>query len=316
MKNSRIISILMLSFFAVFAVSAINAQSQTVNMPEGFSIVFENKIMPKPSENDSQKIKTINVLSSILGVNTVHRIFADREDKVHFGYDIEVKKNGGTYIVTFKALSVSLFVTDSKAKKIPKYPEPLGISEGDTISINLLENPKTKVKIVDLIKIILTDPNLPENKANQIVIAIPDISESPILTTRIITSKDSKPKDLAVDELKMQSFNTKLAVNGTQIFADKSAIGSNIYFYLKGKGRFILSPFPRAGFDFQKIGIIDDNKISFTMNGDNYEISSATPIMCFGGKWNLWVLYEPNYRPKLEDITEEFGADKIESLVK
>ncbi len=300
--------------FAVLAASAINAQSQTVNMPEGFSIVFEKKITPEPLENAEQKIRTINVLSSILGVNTVHRIFADRENKVHFGYDIEVKKNSEKYIVTFKALSVNLFVTDSEAKKLPKYPEPLEIGEGDTISINLLENPKTKVKIVDFIKLILTDPNLPENKANRIVIS--DIAINQIFTTRIVTSKDSKPKDLATDDLRMQSFNTKLALNGTQVFADKSAIGSNIYFYLKGKGRFILSPFPRAGFDFQKIGIIDDNKISFTMNGDNYEISSATPIMCFGGKWNLWVLYEPNYRPKLEDITEEFGADKIESLVK
>lgn len=315
MKNNRIIiNLLMFFTFAVSATSAINAQSQTVNMPEGFSIVFENKITPKPLENAEQKIRTINVLSSILGVNTVHRIFADRENKVHFGYDIEVKKNSEKYIVTFKALSVNLFVTDSEAKNLPKYPEPLEIGEGDTISINLLENPKTKVKIVDFIKLILTDPNLPENKANRIVIS--DIAINRIFTTRIVTSKDSKPKDLAIDDLRMQSFNTKLTVNGTQIFADKSAIGSNIYFYLKGKGRFILSPFPRAGFDFQKIGIIDDNKISFTVNGDNYEISSATPIMCFGGKWNLWVLYEPNYRPKLEDITKEFGADKIESLVK
>ncbi len=315
MKNNRIIiNLLMFFTFAVLADSAINAQSQTVNMPEGFSIVFEKKITPEPLENAEQKIRTINVLSSILGVNTVHRIFADRENKVHFGYDIEVKKNSEKYIVTFKALSVNLFVTDSEAKNLPKYPEPLEIGEGDTISINLLENPKTKVKIVDFIKLILTDPNLPENKANRIVIS--DIAINRIFTTRIVTSKDSKPKDLATDDLRMQSFNTKLALNGTQVFADKSAIGSNIYFYLKGKGRFILSPFPRAGFDFQKIGIIDDNKISFTMNGDNYEISSATSIMCFGGKWNLWVLYEPNYRPKLEDITEEFGADKIESLVK
>jgi hypothetical protein len=315
MKNNRIIiNLLMFFTFAVLAASAINAQSQTVNMPEGFSIVFENKITPKPLENTEQKIRTINVLSSILGVNTVHRIFADRENKVHFGYDIEVKKNSEKYIVTFKALSVNLFVTDSEAKNLPKYPEPLEIGEGDTISINLLENPKTKVKIVDFIKLILTDPNLPENKANRIVIS--DIAINRIFTTRIVTSKDSKPKDLATDDLRMQFFNTKLAVNGTQIFADKSVIGSNIYFYLKGKGRFILSPFPRAGFDFQKTGIIDDNKISFTVNGDNYEILSATPIMCFGGKWNLWVLYEPNYRPKLEDITEEFGADKIESLVK
>jgi hypothetical protein len=314
MKNSRIISFLMFFIFAVFAVSAIKAQSQTINLPEGFSIVFENKITPKPSENTAQKIRTINVLSSILGVNTVHRIFADRENKVHFGYDVEVKKNGEKYIVTFKALSVNLFVNDSEAKNLPKYPEPLEIGEGDTISINVLENPKTKVKIVDFIKIILTDPNLPENKSNRIVIS--DIAINQIFTTRIVTSKDSKPKDLAVDELKMQSFKTKLAVNGTQVFADKSAIGSNIYFYLKGKGRFILSPFPHAGFDFQKTGIIDDNKISFTMNGDNYEISSATSIMCFGGKWNLWVLYEPNYRPKLEGINEEFGAEKVESLVK
>ncbi len=315
MKNKQAIVLLSKFFLLILFASSAYSQTQTVNLPEGFSIVFESKITPKPSENAEQRIRTINVLSSISGVNIVHRIFSDRENKVHFGYDLEIKKNEktGKFVVTFKALSVNLFVSDSEAKKLPKYPEPLEISEGDAISIDLLENPKTKAKIVDFIKVVLTDPNSPKDTASRVI--IPDIFSSQVIT-RIVTSKDSTPKDLAIDEIKMQTFGTNLSVNGKRIFEKKSvAIGSNIYFYLKGKGRFILSPFPRAGFDFQKTGVIDDNKISFTMNGDNYEISSATPIMCFGGKWNLWVLYEPNYRPKNEETMEEFGADKIENLV-
>lgn len=305
----------------LFVLTSYGQERNTV-FPDGTTVIFENKIASKSTEKSSLKVKTINVLSAFGGINTVHRVFVDRENKSHFGYDIVIKKGAekGKFTVTFKPLSIMFFASDSEERVLPKFPEPLQLNEGDSISVDLLENPKTKEKIADLIKIIQGEPNQKNSQPNQII--IPDdentkITQTTQTVTRVFSSESSSapPKDFTIDEIKMQAFNANLSVNGKQIFEKKSAIGANVYFYLKDKGRFILSPVPREGFNFQKIGVIDNNKISFEMNGDKYEINSITPIMYHGGKWNLWVLYEPDYRPNSEK-SDEFGADKIERLMK
>ncbi|HRH40587.1 MAG TPA: hypothetical protein PKY82_03005 [Pyrinomonadaceae bacterium] len=295
-------------------------QAPDVIFPDGTTVVFENKLDSKLTEKAGLKVKVINVLSTFGGTDTVHRVFVDREDKTHFGYDLAIKKEAekGKFTVIFKPLSIMLFVSDSESRVLPKYPEPLQISEGDSISVDLLENPKTKEKISDLIKIIQGDPTQNKSQSNQVI--IPDMGnvQKVQTITQVFSSEHSSsttPKDFTLDEIKMQVFNANLLVNGKQILEKKGALGSNIYFYLKGKGRFILSPVPREGFNFQKNGLIDNNKISFEINGDKYEINSIMPIICSGGKWNLWVLYEPDYRPNSE-TDNEFGADKIERLVK
>ncbi|HET6893161.1 MAG TPA: hypothetical protein VFH31_18800, partial [Pyrinomonadaceae bacterium] len=44
-----------------------------------------------------------------------------------------------------------------------------------------------------------------------------------------------------------------------------------------------------------KVGLIEDNKISFAWNGVSYEWVSREPIVGSGGLWNLWVLHDPNF---------------------
>jgi hypothetical protein len=63
------------------------------------------------------------------------------------------------------------------------------------------------------------------------------------------------------------------------------------------RGCFIISLVPRDGYSFEKIAVLDENKIAFTANGERYEWSSETPILPNGGTWNLWVLHDPNYTP-------------------
>jgi len=62
-------------------------------------------------------------------------------------------------------------------------------------------------------------------------------------------------------------------------------------------GRFIFSVMPHPGYDFKKVGVIENNKIKFTLNGENYEWISNTPVIGQGGNWNLYVLYDPSYVP-------------------
>jgi hypothetical protein len=63
------------------------------------------------------------------------------------------------------------------------------------------------------------------------------------------------------------------------------------------RGRFIFSLVPREGYQFEKIAVLDDDRIEFTVNGEHYEWLSATPILPNGGSWYLWVLHDTNYTP-------------------
>jgi len=73
--------------------------------------------------------------------------------------------------------------------------------------------------------------------------------------------------------------------------------GALLWFYVQNRGRFIVSLVPRPGYEFQRVGIIEDNRIEFTVNDNHYEWLSSSPILPGGGTWNLWVLHDPKYAP-------------------
>jgi hypothetical protein len=73
--------------------------------------------------------------------------------------------------------------------------------------------------------------------------------------------------------------------------------GSLLWIYIPDRGRFIFSLVPREGYAFQKIGMLDDNRIEFELNGEFYEWTSGDSILSTGGVWNLWVLHDPDYTP-------------------
>jgi len=94
-----------------------------------------------------------------------------------------------------------------------------------------------------------------------------------------------------------------------------------LWLYVPRRGRFIFSLAPRDGYSFQKIGVLDGNRIEFVVDGERYEWLSAFPILPNGGTWNLWVLPDPNYAP-LFSSTKPFAKpppgvlDKIEQVFK
>lgn len=292
--------------------------------PDGTTVLFESKIGSTSIEKSGLKVTAITIISPLsrfTGKNSVNRIFIDRGNKIHFGYELEISKETekGKYKITFKPLSMPLFSGDSEEKNLTKFPEPLQISEADQISVDLLENPKTKDKITDFIKIVQGKPSQQNSLASPIIITGgPDVKTTQTIasSTRIsIPDLDltSEPKDFSLEDVKMQFVGANILLNGQIKLEKKSALGGNIYFYLKDKGRFILSPVPREGYKFQKKGLISNNKITFEINGDKIEINAVAPIMYYGGKWNLWVLYEPDYRP-ISDKESEFGGGNIDSL--
>src|SRR6185369_8949564 len=79
--------------------------------------------------------------------------------------------------------------------------------------------------------------------------------------------------------------------------------GALLWLYIPERGRFIFSLVPREGYEFEKVAVLDENRIVFTLNNEQYEWLSAASILPNGGTWNLWVLHDTNYTPL-------FGSDK------
>jgi hypothetical protein len=286
-----------------------------VEFDSGILITVKTETVPVDSANSIRG----NVVYVGATKNIMHRIITDWKNKLFFGYDIVVapQPEKNKFKLSFKPLSInpSKYVTLSNSpgvdfhkppvevietdkfatRSLPKYPDDMLVEDGDTITLELLENPQTKIKISDVIKIAAATAKGGD-----------------------IFSDKKPPRDFTIDDVELQLTKLEVFVNSEKIGIGGGGMsGANIYIYLPDKGRFIMSPFPRKGFNFQKIGIVENNKISFTFNGDNYKFVSATPVLGLGGKWNIWILHDADYRSSYNlspNSYEQGAADKIEFL--
>jgi hypothetical protein len=172
----------------------------------------------------------------------------------------------------------------------------------------VLVNPQTGVKIVDLIRI--------SSEAK--------VMKNAIELQPLNSAKELKPlPDLSPETFELSVKNFRLLINEQTVLGAENPVrggvsGPIIWFYLPERGRFIFSITPYEGYDFQKIGFVQGNKIAFQIAGDRYEWISTTPVFSGGG--NLWVLHDPNYSPQNESFSGGgylIGAsDRIEYILK
>jgi hypothetical protein len=287
--------------FILFGVS--KGQQGMFVLDNGTTVLIKTQMTPPGDSKSSLG----NIYSSNSG-EVVHRIMTDKENKIYFGYDLLVKKQEKSekFKVSFKPLSkkpsdfgknntkVNGFnyysqFEDFKEKKLPNYPKDIIVEDGDTITLDLLENPKTNTKISDLIKIVY---------------------KSSDFGYQFIT-EDGSAKDFSLEDVMLRIVRPEISINDKKYTTGGSVAGNINWIYIHGKGRFIFSFMQQPEFNFQKIGIIQDNKISFEYNGDKYQFISESPILGQGGKWNLWVMHDPTYQPG-NQMSEEnmfnFGA--------
>jgi hypothetical protein len=158
----------------------------------------------------------------------------------------------------------------------PKSTTPQTLDDGDAVSLELLVNNESGVKIVDVVSVTFDRATLRESHL------------------------ESAPKDFTLDAVELGVKNYSLLINGTLVNKSKSTIGFTgtlLWFYIPDRGRFIFSLVPREGYEFAKIAVVDDNRIEFTLNNERYEWLSSESILPNGGTWNLWVLHDTHYTP-------------------
>lgn len=266
----------------------------TVTFRSGVTLIFTSETDPPSREKMTPG--SVQVRGS---QNVVHRIFLDRENKIYFGYDVEVEPLTGSdqYTLIIKPLSEPPIqqsnppLTDLTSLALPKHPPPQTVNNGDTLALEVLVNPQTRVKITDFIRVSSTGVPSQDQSLGDVPSAA-DAVRSPI--------------DLRPEMIFLQVTNSHLLINGQDMVGTVKGfgpglVGSLLWFYLPNYGRFVLSLTPREGYDFRKAGVVQGRKVSFIIDGNRFDWISTSPIVPnVGDALNLWVLHEPLYRPDVE----------------
>ena len=220
--------------------------------------------------------------------NTIHRVVLDREGNPVFGYDLVVEPVGDAkkFRVTAQPLAAD-FEQRLRARRTGAAPVPTlaraaapqTLDDGDAVALDLLVNSQTGVRVVDVVKVASDRARLWQ----------------------------SAPRDFTLDSVEIAVSDQRLLVNGEvapSAREPRPVSGALVWFYVPGRGRFILSLVPREGYDFRKTALIEDNRVSFDYKGDHYELVSSAPVVGTGGDWYAWVLFDPAYAPEVNSAEE------------
>jgi GWxTD domain-containing protein len=261
-----------------------------VPMKGGYFVLFTTTPGPSPKSADGW---SMTFAEAYFKSNTIRRVFIDSGGSLYFGYAIVIEPIASTkqFRVSVRSLSPE-DEQDLKARKSfqtrqihPNYnaaglsraSAPQIIEDGDSFALDVLVNPRTGDKITDFVTVSASETNL-----------------------RAAPTAESAPRDFTLEDVMMKMINYQLFINDELVAGGKrsgAAAGPIIWFHLQERGRFIFSLKPHEGYDFQKLGTIERNRLKFTLNNERYEWVSDTPVVDSGGPWNLYVLYDPNYVP-------------------
>jgi hypothetical protein len=274
----------------VAAVGQNPAKRQLVmQVSNGGFVAFRSETPGAKSAPDSNSLAALLYSQAFAGNNRIiHRVLTDAENNVVFGYDLWINSDPIS-----KKFSLAVLPADEAFRRtflkdytptrtnasfatFPKSTSPQTLDDGDAVSLDLLVNSESGVKIVDVVSVTFDRATLREGYL------------------------DSAPKDFTLDAVALSMKNYSLTINGNLVGKSKSNIGAEgalLWFYVPERGRFIFSLVPREGYNFAKVAVLDGNRIEFTVDGERYEWLSSASILPNGGTWNLWVLRDADYVP-------------------
>ena len=277
---------------AIAAVSQTPAKRQLV-MPliDGGFVAFKSETSATDNKvsSETQTLSSLIYSQALADENRIiHRVLTDAEKRVIFGYDVWINANPLTRKFSLAVLPADeafrrTFLKDSVPRRVndtfatfPKSIAPQTLDDGDAVSLELLVNQQSGVKIVDVVKVTFDRSTLRD------------------------VTLEAPPRDFTLDAVSLSIKSYELLIDGNLVGRSKSTLGysgSLLWFYVPERGRFIFSLVPREGYPFHKVGILEGNRIDFIVDGEHYEWLSGEKILPNGGTWNLWVLHDSNYTP-------------------
>ncbi len=287
--RSKIWALLICLHCLAFAAAAQSPAKRQLVLPvaTGGFVAFRSETSgPANEQLKNNPLSALLFSQAFAGENRViHRVLTDSERHVVFAYDLAINSDPETKKFRLAVLPADeafrrSFLKDSAPLRahegfatFPKSTSPQTLDDGDAVSLELLVNRESGVKIIDVVKVTFDRSTLRE-------------------------TLEVAPKDFSLEAVSLAMKGYELAIEGNVVATSKSKIGcagSLLWIYIPDRGRFIFSLVPREGYAFQKIGLLDDNRIEFEFNDEFYEWISGDSILPNGGTWNLWVLHDPDY---------------------
>jgi hypothetical protein len=260
-----------------------------MQVSNGGFVAFRSETPGARSVPDSNSLAALLYSQVFTGENRIiHRVLMDAQKNVVFGYDLWINSDP-----IAKKFSLAVLPADEAFRRtflkdftpsrpngpfatFPKSTTPQTLDDGDAVSLDLLVNSESGVRIVDVVSVTFDRSTLHDSYPESI------------------------PKDFTLDAVALAVKNYSLTINGNLVGQSKSSIGATgalLWFYVPERGRFIFSLVPREGYDFQKVAMLDENRIVFSLDNERYEWTSSASILPSGGTWNLWVLHDSDYTP-------------------
>jgi len=228
-----------------------------------------------------------------------HRVFVDPVAQTYWGYDLEVEPQGETATARLRFRPFSLradqlpneyhphHVPDvATFRPLPSPQFPSGtFQSGQIIAIDVMKNPATGQKVVDYIEVEFEPVHAPSK---------------------------AEPRDFEVSDVLLHIFDPSLRVNGAEVpaaltVADRSLRSGLVWLSIPGHGDFLLSLCPYTGYAFQKAGVVSGSGLSFSWNGDHFDLLTRAQITEPSGNWNVYVLSAPSRSAEAGDQGFSYG---------
>ena len=288
MRNSIWALLISLHLLGFAAVAQNPARRQLVlQVSNGGFVSFKSETSAADNRDtvDSKSLASLIYSQAVSTDNhIIHRVLTDADRRVIFGYDLMVNADPFTRKFSLGVLPADeafrrTFLKDSAQPAneafatFPRSASQQILDDGDAVSLELLVNKESGMKIVDVVRVTFDRSVLRERLAS---------------------------KDFTLDAVSLSIKGYQLLIDGKLVNRSKATVGCTgalLWLYIPQRGRFIFSLVPRDGYSFEKVGVLDDNRIEFVVDGERYEWVSGFPILPNGGTWNLWVLRDTQYTP-------------------
>jgi len=275
----RTAAALVASATAVFGVTASPAAWK------GLEIVFVSKMEPSGAELPGG----VFVRSDVV----LHSI-RDNLHKRAFCYDVGLDPSADANSAQIR---IERCPEDSRAAEgtgwtfleLPKYPVIPRVKVGDTVALDLLVNPVTGQKIVDY------------------------------LTLRRRGDMDlmRQPRDFQVTDADLRLLDPQVVMDGKpQWSLDGGGVGGPVvWLSVDGLGRFILSLVPNEKLGFRRGGVVSRDGLLIRAAEVEIRVNCSSEIAPGEGAFNLYVLHEPDWRPRGSSDGRMGSADKPEYIL-
>jgi len=93
----------------------------------------------------------------------------------------------------------------------------------------------------------------------------------------------------------------RVSIKGAPVLnngASAMVYGPYAMFYIPTRGGYFFSTQPVTSKPFVQIGAVDRNKLKFTVENEDFDCTSATPILTQSDRGQIWVFHDPRYKPE------------------